>query len=168
MKITDTIRNAAARVAPGQLTYVEVRPAPGARPLNCHLNVAAHARRAGGRIVYGWLIWEGPEHLQFEHHAVWESPQGGFVDVTPQQDGERQILFLPDPARPWQGRRIAPIHLPTVPTAAARALCDRFDFVARVLSSAPCIAAHSPVGRNAPCPCGSGRKHKRCCGRGTT
>ena len=22
------------------------------------------------------------------------------------------------------------------------------------------------VGRNAPCPCGSGRKHKRCCGRG--
>lgn len=23
-----------------------------------------------------------------------------------------------------------------------------------------------PVARNAPCPCGSGRKHKRCCGRG--
>ena len=22
------------------------------------------------------------------------------------------------------------------------------------------------VGRNDPCPCGSGRKHKRCCGRG--
>jgi len=33
-------------------------------------------------------------------------------------------------------------------------------------------AAHTPVtrgsdkvGRNAPCPCGSGRKFKRCCGR---
>jgi uncharacterized protein len=25
-------------------------------------------------------------------------------------------------------------------------------------------AIRSPVGRNAPCPCGSGRKHKRCCG----
>lgn len=24
------------------------------------------------------------------------------------------------------------------------------------------------VGRNAPCPCGSGRKYKRCCGRATT
>ncbi len=22
------------------------------------------------------------------------------------------------------------------------------------------------IGRNAPCPCGSGRKYKRCCGRG--
>src|SRR2546426_1208237 len=22
----------------------------------------------------------------------------------------------------------------------------------------------SPVGKNAPCPCGSGRKHKQCCG----
>ncbi|MBC7316447.1 MAG: SEC-C domain-containing protein, partial [Chloroflexi bacterium] len=25
-----------------------------------------------------------------------------------------------------------------------------------------------PVGRNAPCPCGSGKKYKNCCGRRTT
>ena len=24
----------------------------------------------------------------------------------------------------------------------------------------------APVGRNEPCPCGSGRKFKKCCGRG--
>jgi len=27
------------------------------------------------------------------------------------------------------------------------------------------VAARQKVGRNDPCPCGSGRKHKKCCGR---
>ena len=25
-------------------------------------------------------------------------------------------------------------------------------------------SSHMPVGRNDPCPCGSGKKHKKCCG----
>ncbi len=32
-------------------------------------------------------------------------------------------------------------------------------------SARPVRREHSKVGRNAPCPCGSGRKYKRCCGR---
>lgn len=31
--------------------------------------------------------------------------------------------------------------------------------------SQPFVRVSPKVGRNAPCPCGSGRKHKRCCGR---
>ena len=27
------------------------------------------------------------------------------------------------------------------------------------------VAAEKKVGRNVPCPCGSGRKYKRCCGK---
>ena len=27
--------------------------------------------------------------------------------------------------------------------------------------------ATTPVGRNDPCPCGSGKKYKKCCGRAT-
>jgi len=27
------------------------------------------------------------------------------------------------------------------------------------------IVGEAKVGRNAPCPCGSGKKHKHCCGR---
>ena len=30
---------------------------------------------------------------------------------------------------------------------------------------APVKSAHPKVGRNDPCPCGSGKKYKRCCGR---
>jgi preprotein translocase subunit SecA len=33
------------------------------------------------------------------------------------------------------------------------------------LPAAPVRTAQLKVGRNAPCPCGSGRKYKRCCGR---
>jgi hypothetical protein len=32
-----------------------------------------------------------------------------------------------------------------------------------ILPDAPARSA-SPVGRNEPCPCGSGRKYKKCCG----
>jgi tetratricopeptide (TPR) repeat protein len=35
----------------------------------------------------------------------------------------------------------------------------------RQLPASPVRTAQAKVGRNAPCPCGSGRKYKRCCGR---
>jgi len=31
-------------------------------------------------------------------------------------------------------------------------------------SDTPCVRERQKVGRNDPCPCGSGRKYKRCCG----
>ncbi len=33
------------------------------------------------------------------------------------------------------------------------------------LPTAPIVNASDPIGRNDPCPCGSGRKYKKCCGR---
>ncbi len=38
------------------------------------------------------------------------------------------------------------------------------DVVLR-LPQAPVVRSAPRVGRNAPCPCGSGKKHKKCCGR---
>ena len=32
-----------------------------------------------------------------------------------------------------------------------------------VLTDSPLPAVSTKVGRNEPCPCGSGKKHKRCC-----
>jgi uncharacterized protein YecA (UPF0149 family) len=29
----------------------------------------------------------------------------------------------------------------------------------------PLVNAHPKVGRNDPCPCGNGRKYKKCCGQ---
>src|SRR5207237_6810776 len=35
-------------------------------------------------------------------------------------------------------------------------------------ASAPAPVTRPKVGRNEPCPCGSGKKFKKCCGRGAT
>jgi hypothetical protein len=41
------------------------------------------------------------------------------------------------------------------------------DFVAEVRGSKKILPAHSDkIGRNSPCPCGSGKKYKKCCGKG--
>jgi uncharacterized protein YecA (UPF0149 family) len=41
------------------------------------------------------------------------------------------------------------------------------DFVAEVRASQQILPAHSAkIGRNSPCPCGSNKKYKKCCGKG--
>ena len=42
------------------------------------------------------------------------------------------------------------------------------DFLVRTGARAPYTRATSKVGRNDPCPCGSGKKHKKCCGTNAT
>ncbi len=46
-----------------------------------------------------------------------------------------------------------------------RSFRDRFERMRKVARARPAAAAPAPkVGRNASCPCGSGKKYKRCCG----
>ena len=51
------------------------------------------------------------QHDRSEFHAVWVSPDGGFLGVTPKADGERQILFIPDPERVYQRRHVEKVRL---------------------------------------------------------
>jgi len=53
----------------------------------------------------------------------------------------------------------------TLPAFEALACGIRRDRAAARRGSAVAPAASGPVGRNDLCPCGSGRKHKHCCGR---
>ena len=56
------------------------------------------------------------------------------------------------------GKTIFSFRLPSI---------ERIDFVEQTQSvAAPQISKPSPkVGRNDPCPCGSGKKYKKCCGK---
>lgn len=78
--------------------YVSIAPREGCLPLECFANVRAQVERNGGRIQFGWTIWEWTGiFLEAEHHAVYEpADHRGFIDVTPAQDGEARRLFLPD------------------------------------------------------------------------
>lgn len=70
----------------------------GAQISSCYENVEALIHNRGGSTLLGWIIWEWPGIvLEAEFHAVWQAPDGDLVDPTPKQDGERRILFLPQP-----------------------------------------------------------------------
>lgn len=63
----------------------------------CFENVEQKAREKGGSIAYGWAIWHMPGlYFEAEHHAVWRNTLGNLIDVSPQMDGRKRLLFLSD------------------------------------------------------------------------
>ncbi|MDD5311824.1 MAG: SEC-C domain-containing protein [Dehalococcoidia bacterium] len=88
--------------------YIPVRPVPKAKMNECFGSVLNHISLHGGRIQYGWIIWEELQKrfLEAEFHAVWVSPSGEFVDIMPKIDKENTILFMPDSKRIYKGQLI--------------------------------------------------------------
>lgn len=83
-------------ISPEQPVYLEVTPSSFAQIGRCYLNAEYEADRIGGEPTLGWLIWELPGvFLTAEHHAVIEV-DGKYIDVTPQFNSEKRVLFLPD------------------------------------------------------------------------
>ena len=84
--------------------------------------------------------------------------------------GREQVAMLirtmPDPAGPADIRvprqsMLRELGLTTEPLT-SRHLSPQMPQVSEPVEAAP---SYGKVGRNAPCPCGSGRKYKKCCGR---
>ncbi|WP_316176337.1 SEC-C domain-containing protein [Bradyrhizobium sp. SZCCHNRI1073] len=191
--ITPAVQQLAAEISPEyQPRYVEMAPEPMSRPRECFFNVKAKIERDGGKILYGWAIWEWPRvFLEAEHHAVWSNGPS-LIDVTPQEPGIRRVLFVPDPAQEFDEssyQRRPNIKRPLNP---ARAIADwisetdRFHEyiegcshgpVARVdvrtLKALQQKTRYAQAGvlvwlaehtkRNDLCFCTSGKKFKNCC-----
>ena len=141
-KITRKLRS----ITTADPVFIDVTPQPGARAANCYQNVRHVVCGRGGRMVEGWLIWEGGDgsYLKCIHHAVWESPDGHLVDVTPTDD-ERN-LFLPDPATHYAGEFIRARYLPLTSNPFVR---QQIEF---------CIMSDRLLRH--PCPCGGGQGSK--------
>lgn len=74
----------------------------GYESTHCYDNVRHYVKHHGGEMLSGWIIWVNTIFkIEAEHHAVWKAPSGNIYDITPRVDGEEEILFLPDPARPY-------------------------------------------------------------------
>lgn len=101
---------------------------------------------------------------------IWSKPPG--VSLTPEEFAEREPLWYAralakiEEAESYEARKLARRELRRVgrersfPPPVARPPGPPADPSPRIRSS-PVAAA---VGRNSPCPCGSGRKFKKCCG----
>lgn len=192
-EITKHIRQLIAKVAPGrEPMYLPVRPTDGAKVNECFPNVEAKISLAGGRMLCGWQIWEWPHVLvEAEFHAVWVSPEGEFVEITPKQHGEETILFVPDPSLTYAGLAKDNLRLAVRDDLLVQHFIRVSEEIVKVMNrgeragqygyvSVPAHEIEPLMGAKAflkhsisiglrdhsPCLCGSGAKYKKCHGRG--
>ncbi len=115
--LTDAVRSFCGRVVKdSNPVFIPVNPAPEAKAGEYHLNVPAHVERNGGQPRCGWVVWIAePRWIEAEFHLVWESPKGELVDMTPKVDGEKTVLFIPDPVRKYENRVVPNVRAPLQP-----------------------------------------------------
>lgn len=83
--------------------FLAISPCPGCLPADCFLNVKKEMERNGGRIQFGWVIWEWPNvYIEAEHHAVYQPRDSStIIDITPCMQGNARRLFVPDNSAQW-------------------------------------------------------------------
>ena len=97
--VTPEIRTFVLGLGATDPVLVPVVPTAGSAPGWCYRNVARAVAGEGGEPVHGWAFWACDLHATAEYHVVWRRADGELVDVTPKNDGEKQILFAADPSR---------------------------------------------------------------------
>ena len=113
--INEKIKEFVSLVCPGEEPYfVEVNPEEYAQVSFCFQAVAEKVRRDGGEELIGWQIWDLGYMIEAEFHAIWESPSGMKLDVTPKSFPAEQILFLHDRSRRYEGKQVDNIRLNVV------------------------------------------------------
>lgn len=142
-------------------------------------------------MLCGWQLWEWPHVLvEAEFHAVWVSPQGEMIDITPKAAGEIQILFVPDENLRYEGRAIDNVRQALRDDQVIRHFIRASEAIVKVLNKGeraseyghvsvpaheiePLTQARDFLGTSLAsglrdhdaCLCGSGSKYKRCHGR---
>lgn len=191
-RIGPSVRALIESVTPGgDARYLQVRPEPGATVNGCFSNVRAKAARDGGRRLCGWQLWEWPGVLvEAEFHAVWLSPHGEMVEITPKPHGEGTILFAPDERRAYRGEVVDNVrialhddqlvrHFIRVSRAIVQVMTRSGQPIGRGRARIPAeqiaplrqaqrflgYAIDADLREHDPCLCGSGLRYRQCHGR---
>lgn len=172
---------------------IPVATEPYCRKNECFDNVEEKVKRDGGSLEHGWQVWMWPElFIEAEFHAVWKSPDGGYLDITPKDRKRPTILFIPDNRIRYEGlpvdnkrksistNQLVDLYLAI---AEARFLLMRYGskpYEANFTLSPNEADLYRELDKwrtgltvmfgkrasgNRPCPCKSGRKIKSCCGK---
>lgn len=191
VEITDKIMELCSSVVPGAApVFIPVEAAGWGLMNECFPNVQKMVRENGGLQVNGWAIWQWANILvEAEAHSVWQSPEGELIDITPHDNGEREILFLHDADMVYSGQSIGNVRLAITGSPLVAELVDLGNKIDAVMCSyapgteiplselrrrllplnerreAIVRMLNQKVGRNDLCPCQSGLKYKKCCGR---
>lgn len=85
---------------------VHVFPEAYATQDNCFPNVLEKVKRDGGEIIYGWSIQYGRIIIEAERHAVWKSPAGELIDITPNVLSLPTVNFVIDSTWVYTGKSV--------------------------------------------------------------
>lgn len=112
--LTQDLAVLCGQLVPGGVPVTLPRLAPlHERPADCFETVERQVCAHGGSACYGWALWEWPRlFLEAEFHAVWRDSDETLHDIAPRAGDSRTLLFLPDPARVFDGRRVKSVRKP--------------------------------------------------------
>lgn len=61
---------------------------------NCFFNVIEKVKRDKGEIVYGWKLYQTSLLFEAERHAIWKSPLGQLIDISPDELNRSNTIFI--------------------------------------------------------------------------
>lgn len=181
--ITPQIRELCQSISKYEPLIVPVVADPRSLINECFQNVGTYVKEHGGQRILGWSIWQRSNVLiEAEAHAVWKSPTGDIVDITPHSNGEISILFLVDKHMVYEGNCIPNIRRALTSSPLVAEFIGLYNKRDRIASESTQNTFSLPadmylrimeieqmlnqrVGRNDPCSCQSGIKYKKCCGK---
>jgi hypothetical protein len=73
---------------------------------NCFNNVEKKVELDGGKIHYGWAIFQSRFICEAERHAVWENNNKELIDITPRPIKLEKTLFVSDNNFEYRGQVI--------------------------------------------------------------
>jgi hypothetical protein len=162
------------------LVFVPRVPKNDCEAGNCFSNVQKYVEKYGGNLLMGWNVTVRKNlYVECEAHAVWENPEKQVIDITPINGDGNQTLF--SCVKGMLVQKTPSKYLPLTDSELLLKYIDlrnQFEII-RCTSGDEMQVPQSlmygivgldeifiqKTGRNEPCTCGSGLKHKRCCGR---
>jgi hypothetical protein len=108
---------------------VVIEPDPQATISNCFQNVARKVLNAGGSVIYGWALLPQRHILEAEKHAIWLSPEGKYIDITPRPLNIPMLQFVIDDEFLYQGQVVGNVRLNTT----SNSVVDDWIFVCEAI-----------------------------------
>jgi len=147
--ITSKILELCNAVCPGQKpVYIPVDPLPNQKVNDCFRIIPKHIDAHGGKQIIGWAIWESIEFMiiEAEFHAIWRSPTGEQVDISPKDAAVKRVLFLPDPSRKYEGPQVLDnIRHPMIDDPLLKEVCIIFHNI-HIASNEPDVTYDAETG----------------------
>jgi len=146
-KVTPPIKRLINRIAPGgQPQYVKVLIEPDAEINECFANLERKIERDGGRIQFGWAIWYLPGILvEAEFHAVWVSPEGDLIDISPRPIQFQEIMFLTDHSAVYSGRQVGNIRIPVSKNPKVKEYIRMHEELFKIMNEGDLAYKHGPI-----------------------